>query len=191
MIPTAFLQAWSTNAPWLDLRQVEQDLIICRALRDLFTAPAWQGRYRSIVEHESHLHRNGTRIVKFFLHLSRDEQRKRFLARIDEPEKNWKFSLADIEERGFWAQHMHAYEACLGATSTKTAPWYVVPADDKENARLIISGIIVDTLKSLQMRYPEADKGRRLELEAIRKRLAGEDPSSASRMGAGLPEVQP
>ena len=151
----------------------------------------WQGRYRSIVEHENHLHRNGTRIIKFFLHLSKEEQRKRFLDRIDEPEKNWKFSLADIEERGFWAQYMHAYEACLGATSTKTAPWYVVPADDKENARLIISGIVVDTFKSLQMRYPETDKSRSVELEAIRKRLASEDPSSASRMGAGLPEVQP
>ena len=102
---------------------------------------------------------------------------ERFLDRIDEPEKNWKFSLADIEERGFWAQYMHAYEACMGATSTKTAPWYVVPADDKENARLIISGIVVDTFKSLQMGYPETDKSRRLELEAIRKRLVSEDPS--------------
>ena len=99
----------------------------------------WHDRYRSIVDLERHLHGNGTRIVKFFLHLSKEEQRKRFLARIDEPEKNWKFSLADIEERKFWKQYMKAYEECLSATSTDDAPWYVVPADDKENARLIVS----------------------------------------------------
>ena len=104
---------------------------------------------------ENHLHRNGTRIIKFFLHLSKEEQRKRFLERIDEPDKNWKFSLADIEERKFWKQYMKAYEECLSATSTDDAPWYVVPADDKENARLIISQIVVDTFKALDMRYPE------------------------------------
>ena len=99
----------------------------------------WHGRYRSIVNLEKHLHGNGTRIIKFFLHLSKEEQRKRFLARIDEPEKNWKFSLADIQERKFWKLYMKAYEECLSATSTDHAPWYVVPADDKENARLIVS----------------------------------------------------
>src|SRR5665213_3230943 len=99
----------------------------------------WHDRYRSIVDLEKHLHANGTRIVKIFLHLSKDEQRKRFLARIDEPEKNWKFSLADIEERKFWKHYMKAYEECLSATSTDDAPWYVVPADDKQNARLIVS----------------------------------------------------
>jgi PPK2 family polyphosphate:nucleotide phosphotransferase len=132
----------------------------------------WQERYRSIVDLESHLYRNGTRILKFFLHLSEEEQRKRFLQRIDEPEKNWKFSLADIEERKYWNQYMQAYEACLSATSTETAPWYVVPADDKQNARLIISHVIVETLKSLNMRYPQPTKARLKELQAIRKRLA-------------------
>jgi PPK2 family polyphosphate:nucleotide phosphotransferase len=132
----------------------------------------WQERYRSIVDLESHLYRNGTRILKFFLHLSEEEQRKRFLQRIDEPEKNWKFSLADIEERTYWKQYVQAYEACLSATSTETAPWYVVPADDKQNARLIISHVIVETLKSLNMRYPQPTKARRKELQAIRKRLA-------------------
>jgi len=131
----------------------------------------WQGRYRSIVDLENHLYRNGTRIIKFFLHLSKGEQRKRFLERIDEPDKNWKFSLADVEERTFWDHYMRAYEACLSATSTKDAPWYVVPADDKENARLIISEIILDTLKQLRMSYPDVDKVRRRELESIRKRL--------------------
>ncbi len=131
----------------------------------------WQERYRSIVNLENHLYRNGTRIIKFFLHLSKDEQRKRFLERIDEPDKNWKFSLADIEERKFWKHYMKAYEACLSATSTKDAPWYVVPADDKENARLIISEIILDVFKGLKMAYPKPSAKRRRELHLIRKRL--------------------
>jgi PPK2 family polyphosphate:nucleotide phosphotransferase len=139
----------------------------------------WQERYRSIVELENHLYRNGTRTVKFFLHLSKEEQRKRFLDRIDEPEKNWKFSIADIEERKFWKQYMQAYEACLGATSTRTAPWYVVPADDKENARLIIAQIILDTFKTLDMRYPETGANRRKELLAIRRQLGEEGPGKA------------
>jgi PPK2 family polyphosphate:nucleotide phosphotransferase len=139
----------------------------------------WKQRYRSIVDLENHLHRNGTRIIKFFLHLSAEEQRKRFLARIDEPDKNWKFSQADIEERKFWKQYMLAYEACLGATSTKTAPWYVVPADDKENARLIVSRIILDTFKSLKMRYPQTDAKRRAELQSIRAQLMEQDSGTA------------
>src|ERR1700732_1956952 len=115
----------------------------------------WPHRYRSILDLEKHLHRNGTRIVKFFLHLSKEEQRRRFLQRIDEPHKNWKFSLADVEERKFWKQYMKAYEQCLSATTTRDAPWYVVPADDKENARLIVSRIVLDTLDALQMSYPK------------------------------------
>ena len=124
------------------------------------------------MDFEKHLHRNGTRIIKFFLHLSQEEQRKRFLERIDEPEKNWKFSQGDIEERKLWKHYMKAYEACLSETSTKHAPWYVVPADDKENARLIISQVILDTLKGLKMSYPEPTKARRKELLSIRKLLA-------------------
>lgn len=131
----------------------------------------WQGRYRSIVDMENHLYRNGTRIIKFFLHLSKEEQRKRFLERIDEPDKNWKFSLADVEERTFWKQYMKAYEKCLSATSTKDAPWYIVPADDKANARLIISAIILDVFNGLNMTYPEPSAKRRQELQMIRKRL--------------------
>ena len=136
----------------------------------------WRERYRSIVDLENHLHRNGTRIIKFFLHLSEEEQRKRFLDRIDEPEKNWKFSQADIVERGFWKQYMQAYEACLSATSTKIAPWYVVPADDKKNARLIISKIILDTFNSLKMHYPKTDARRRQELLSIREQLVKAAP---------------
>ena len=132
----------------------------------------WHGRYRSIVNLEKHLHTNGTLIIKFFLHLSEEEQRKRFLARIDEPEKNWKFSNADIEERKFWKHYMKAYEQCLGATSTGNSPWYVVPADDKENARLIVSQIILDTFAELKMTYPKTSAKRRRELQLIRRRLA-------------------
>src|ERR1035437_2252129 len=132
----------------------------------------WQQRLRSIVDLESHLYRNATRTIKIFLHLSRDEQRKRFLGRIDEPDKNWKFSLADIHERKYWKRYREAYEACLGATSTHHAPWYVVPADDKQNARLIVSGIVLDALKDLKMTYPKTTEKRRAELLSIRKQLA-------------------
>jgi PPK2 family polyphosphate:nucleotide phosphotransferase len=132
----------------------------------------WQERFRSIADMEAHLERNGTRIVKFFLHVSPEEQAQRFLARIDEPEKNWKFSRQDVEERKYWKDYMRAYEECLAATSTKRSPWYVVPADDKPNARLIVSRIVVDTLKKLDMAYPQLDAGRRRELQALRKLLA-------------------
>ena len=131
----------------------------------------WKGRYRSIVDLEAHLHRNGTRIIKFFLHLSKNEQRKRFLERLDEPDKNWKFSLSDIHERKYWKHYVKAYEACLHATSTHHAPWYVVPADDKENARLIVSQILLDTFKALKMAYPKTTPTRRQELKSIGKLL--------------------
>jgi PPK2 family polyphosphate:nucleotide phosphotransferase len=131
----------------------------------------WKRRFRSIVDFERHLHRNGTRIIKFFLHLSKEEQRRRFLARIDEPHKNWKFSLGDVQERRYWTQYMKAYEACLTATSRRHAPWYVVPADDKLNARLIVSQVIADTLASLGLRYPSVGAARRRELQAIRRQL--------------------
>jgi PPK2 family polyphosphate:nucleotide phosphotransferase len=133
---------------------------------------AWKHRYRSIVDLETHLHRNGTRIIKFFLHLSKEEQRRRFLARIDEPSKNWKFSQADVAERRFWNQYMTAYEDCLRATSTKHAPWHVVPADDKYNARLIISRVVIDVLQGLKMSDPMTTRARRSELRVIRQRLA-------------------
>ena len=131
----------------------------------------WKGRYRSIVDLEAHLHRNGTRLIKIFLHQSKDEQRKRFLKRIDNPDKNWKLSIADIEERKLWPDYMKAYEACLSATSTNDAPWHVVPADDKKNARLIISEILLDVFKGLKMAYPEPTAKRRRELQLIRKTL--------------------
>jgi PPK2 family polyphosphate:nucleotide phosphotransferase len=132
----------------------------------------WKERYRSIVDLEEHLHRNGTRIIKFFLHLSKNEQRKRFLERIDEPDKNWKFSLADIHERKYWKHYTKAYEECLHSTSTHHAPWYIVPADDKDNARLIVSRIVIDALDDLKMAYPKATAKRGRELKSIGELLA-------------------
>jgi PPK2 family polyphosphate:nucleotide phosphotransferase len=131
----------------------------------------WRDRYRSIVDLEQHLHRNGTVILKFFLHLSKEEQRKRFLKRVETPDKNWKSSLGDLEERKYWKQYMQAYEDCLSATSTRTAPWYAVPADDKKNTQLIVSRIILDTLKALKMEFPKLDAERKSELRKIRELL--------------------
>ena len=134
----------------------------------------WEERYRSILNLERHLHRNGTKIVKFFLHVSRNEQKKRFLQRIDDPEKNWKFNEADLKERGFWKDYMSAYEKCLSATSTRDAPWYIIPADDKENARLIASQVVLNTLRGLDPEFPKTSPERRAQLLAVRKQLAGE-----------------
>jgi PPK2 family polyphosphate:nucleotide phosphotransferase len=131
----------------------------------------WHDRYRSINHLEQHLHDNNTHVVKIFLHLSNEEQRRRFVERIDNPDKNWKFSQADIVERRFWPRYMKAYAACLSATSTRHSPWYVVPADDKLNTRLIVSQIVLDTLTHLEMAYPKASTKRRRELLAIRKQL--------------------
>ncbi len=134
----------------------------------LLSKAIWQERYRSIRDLEKHLYYNGTRIIKFFLHLSQKEQRLRFLQRIKDPQKNWKISLNDIQERKFWKQYMQDFEDCLSQTSNDIAPWYVVPADDKKNARLIISHIIVETLKDLKMSYPKLDAKRLRELQSMR-----------------------
>ena len=131
----------------------------------------WKGRFESIRALEHHLQRNGTRVIKFFLHLSKEEQCKRLLERIDDPAKNWKFSQADITERGFWDQYMRAYEQCLRATSTKNAPWHVVPADDKFNARLIVSGVVINTLRGLHLQFPQLTRAQKNVLRSIREEL--------------------
>jgi polyphosphate kinase 2 (PPK2 family) len=131
----------------------------------------WQDRYRSIADFEGHLYRNGTRIIRFFLHILKEEQRKRSIDRIHEPEKSWKFSAGDIVDRGFWKQYMQAYEACLSAANARVAPWYVVPADDKKNARLIVSKVVLDALKALEMHYPKTDAKSREELLSIGQQL--------------------
>lgn len=132
----------------------------------------WAQRLQSIRDHEAHLHRNGTMVVKFFLHVSKDEQRRRFLDRIDHPDKNWKFSVGDVQEREHWDDYMHAYGKALSATSTQDSPWYVVPADDKKNARLIISSVVNQTLESLDLAYPKLDRRRIAELKTARGMLA-------------------
>jgi PPK2 family polyphosphate:nucleotide phosphotransferase len=161
-------------------RSYYEEVLVVRVHQDLLAAEAlepahgrtkksiWHDRYRSIRDLEQHLHANGTHVIKFFLHLSKDEQRERFLARIDDPEKNWKFSAADLKERGYWKHYMKAYAKCLSATSTADSPWYIVPADDKESTRLIVSQIVLDTLQSLKMSYPETTPERREELMGIR-----------------------
>ncbi len=134
----------------------------------------WKERYESINDWERHLSRNGTRILKFFLNVSRDEQRKRFLERLDVPEKNWKFAMADVQERGFWKDYMHAYEDAISATSTDRAPWYVVPADHKWFTRLIVAQIVVDTLEKLGLEYPKVDAKRKKEIAEARNALETE-----------------
>jgi len=153
--------------------RVHPELLRAQGLPDGLAAAkhVWRGRFRSIVNLEQHLVRSGTRIVKFFLHLSKEEQRKRFLSRIETPGKNWKFSAADVAERGYWKKYMKAYEKCLSATSTPEAPWYIVPADDKQNARLIVSRILLDTLEGLRLSFPKSNARRRAELSALRKQL--------------------
>lgn len=128
----------------------------------------WEKRYESIADFEKHLIRNGTRVIKFFLHVSPDEQARRFLDRIEEPEKNWKMSLGDIEERKYWDDYMKAYEDCLEATSKKNAPWYVIPADDKKNARLIISQVILEAFDDMELQYPNVTEDHREELLRIK-----------------------
>jgi PPK2 family polyphosphate:nucleotide phosphotransferase len=153
------------------IARVHPEILVGEGIAAADTGTIWRERFRSILGLERHLHLNGTRIIKFFLHLSKEEQRRRFLQRIDNPEKNWKFSAADLEERKFWKDYMKAYEKCLGATSTNEAPWYVVPADDKENTRLIVSRIVVETLAELKMTYPKTSAKRRRELQVIRGQL--------------------
>jgi PPK2 family polyphosphate:nucleotide phosphotransferase len=153
--------------------KVHPEILAAQGLPDGLADPStiWKGRYRSIVELEKHLHRNGTRVIKFFLHLSKAEQRRRFLERIDEPSKNWKFSVDDMKERGRWNAYMRAYEACMTATSLKESPWHIVPADDKLNARLIVSRIVIEALKGLGMEFPKVTRARRRELKVIRRQL--------------------
>jgi PPK2 family polyphosphate:nucleotide phosphotransferase len=128
----------------------------------------WQERFASIREHEYHLARNGTAVVKFWLNVSPDEQRRRFLSRIEEPEKNWKFSVGDVEERKYWNAYMQAYQEALNATSRPWAPWYAIPADDKRFMRLAVAGIVVDTLKRLNPEYPEVTAQQKDSLKAMR-----------------------
>jgi PPK2 family polyphosphate:nucleotide phosphotransferase len=133
----------------------------------------WKHRFESIVDFERHLHRNGTKVVKFFLNVSRDEQRNRFLERLDDPSKNWKFSLGDVEERKYWPEYQAAYEDCIRATSSKDSPWYVVPADDKKIARLIVARVMVETMEAMKLSTPTLSPAREAELAKARELLSG------------------
>lgn len=139
--------------------------------KKLITDNIWNERYESIRDFEKHLTRNGTKVLKFFLHLSKEEQAKRFISRIDQPEKNWKFSESDIKERAYWDEYQHAYEEAISATSTKASPWVIVPADNKKNARLIIAKTLRKTLEGLEMFYPPVSQERAATLKEIRKQL--------------------
>lgn len=142
---------------------------------DAKRADFWEGRYTSIRDFEAHLSRNGTKVVKFFLNVSRDEQRKRFLDRIDDPTKNWKFGLGDVRERSYWNDYQKAYEKCIRATSTVDAPWYVVPADDNKNMRLIVARVIAETLESLGLEQPKLSATLVEELREARGQLVAGD----------------
>ena len=141
---------------------------------ELVTKHIWKERFQDIRNFEHYLTRNGIVIRKFFLNVSKGEQQKRFLERLEDAEKNWKFSANDIKERAFWADYMAAYEAAIKATASKQAPWYVVPADHKWFSRLVVAAIIVDALGNLGLAYPKVDAARKKELAAARAALAGE-----------------
>jgi PPK2 family polyphosphate:nucleotide phosphotransferase len=140
----------------------------------LLTADLWQKRLRDIRRFERYLHRNGVRVCKVFLHVSREEQKQRFLERIDTPEKQWKFSAADVRERAYWPDYMTAYEAMIRHTATKAAPWYVVPADHKWFSRLVVAAAVLETLAALELRYPQLDDAKRQELAWARQALLEE-----------------
>jgi len=152
-----------------------------RLPEEAFDDGIWKGRFRSITEFEDHLFRNGTRVLKFFLHVSKEEQCERLLARLDDPDKLWKFSAVDLGERERWAEYMKAYAHCIEATSTARAPWYIVPADDKPNARLIVSQAIVDALDGLDMRFPTLDADAQRELREWRRQLGAPGAKASKR----------
>ena len=152
--------------------RVHGELLAAERLPEpLMSKHIWDERYEDINAHERYLTRNGVVIRKFFLHLSKEEQRKRFLARLDDPSKNWKFSLGDIQERKFWSDYQDAYEEMVRQTATKHAPWYVVPADHKWYTRLVVAAAIVETLAGLDLAFPEQDRAKRKELEKVREAL--------------------
>jgi PPK2 family polyphosphate:nucleotide phosphotransferase len=142
---------------------------------DVSTPKFWEHRYKSINNFERHLARNGTRIVKFFLNVSKEEQKRRFLERLDDPKKHWKFSPSDVSERAHWDDYMHAYEEMLRATTTKWAPWYVIPADHKWAARAAVAAILTNEIKQLDLKYPEPSDQVKASLEESRRKLAAEE----------------
>ncbi|HYK77466.1 MAG TPA: polyphosphate kinase 2 family protein [Daejeonella sp.] len=159
--------------------KVHPELVLKEGIANISTLDSlnphfWKARYESILDFEKHLFRNGTILIKFFLHISKDEQKKRFLSRIDDPLKNWKFSAFDVEERKYWHEYMKAYEEAINATATKDSPWYIIPADKKWFARLAIGEIIADTLKSLDLKLPKPPKEEKNTLAECKQLLLNE-----------------
>jgi len=141
--------------------------------KECVTKDIWKERFQDIRAFERYLHRNGTAVVKFFLHISKEEQQKRFLERLDDPEKNWKFSVNDARERGFWDDYMEAYEETIRETASEKSPWYVVPADNKWFTRVIVAAAVIDALAAMKLQYPKVSEAKRQELAATRKELLG------------------
>jgi PPK2 family polyphosphate:nucleotide phosphotransferase len=158
----------------LVVRVHEQILKSQKLPKELVTEKIWEQRFKDIRNFEKYLYRNGTIVVKFFLNLSRSEQKKRFLERIDNPDKNWKFSAADAREREYWDDYMNAYEEMIKNTSTDKSPWYVVPADDKPYARLVVASAVINAMDSLGLEYPKVSKGKIAELKKIKQELLAE-----------------
>jgi PPK2 family polyphosphate:nucleotide phosphotransferase len=155
----------------LVVRVHEQILRAQKLPEKLITDDIWKERFKDIRNFEKYLYRNGTKVVKFFLNVSKNEQKKRFIERIDNPDKNWKFSTADAKERTFWKDYMKAYEEMIQKTSTKEAPWYVVPADNKSFARIVIASAVINALTGMDLEYPEVTKEKVAELKALRQTL--------------------
>lgn len=155
--------------------RVHENILKAQKLpENLVTKDIWQARYKDIRNFEKYLYRNGTKVVKFFLNVSKEEQKKRFIERIDNPDKNWKFSSADAKERSFWRNYMKAYEEMIRQTSTKESPWYVVPADNKSYARIVIVSAVIDALAGMKLSYPEVSDEKVAELQEIKKALLSE-----------------
>jgi PPK2 family polyphosphate:nucleotide phosphotransferase len=155
----------------LVVRVHEQILRAQKLPEKLITEDIWKERFKDIRNFEKYLYRNGTKVVKFFLNVSKNEQKKRFIERIDNPDKNWKFSTADAKERTFWKDYMKAYEEMIQKTSTKESPWYVVPADNKSFARIVIASAVINALAGMDLEYPEVSKEKVAELKALRQAL--------------------
>jgi PPK2 family polyphosphate:nucleotide phosphotransferase len=153
----------------------EQILQSQKIPQKLLTGNIWEERYQDIRNFEEHLHRNGTIVIKFFLNLSPGEQKKRFIERIDNPDKNWKFSASDVKERKFWNDYMNAYEQLIINTSTENSPWYVIPADDKPYARIAVAAAIISAMDSMGLKYPEVSEEKVAELQKIREELLADD----------------
>jgi PPK2 family polyphosphate:nucleotide phosphotransferase len=158
----------------LVVRVHEQILRAQKLPEKLITNDIWKERFKDIRNFEKYLYRNGTKVVKFFLNVSKNEQKKRFIERIDNPDKNWKFSTADAKERTFWKDYMKAYEEMIQKTASRESPWYVVPADNKSFARIVVASAVIDALADLELEYPEVSKEKVAELKTLRQTLMDE-----------------